>query len=217
MTKTAGVYKVTLGNGTFYIGSSVQLKIREYSHIRSLKIDEHINKIMQKNYNKYKTFNFEIMLFCDKEDVLFYEQRALDIFFGTPGCANMNPAAFNTLGLKWTEEQKAKHCLTMLSLPSETKEKMRQAVIESNKRRTGTKNKPHSEETKNKISLARINKRTSHCKNGHEYSKANTYINKNKRTCRKCMQDIGKAYYKANREKVLTQTKERYYNKKIST
>jgi hypothetical protein len=207
MSKKAGVYKATLGNGLFYIGSSVQLKIREYNHIRSLKLGEHTNALMQRNYDTYKTFDFEVILYCSKEDVLFYEQRALDIFFGTPGCANLTPTAFNTLGLKWTEEQKAKHCLVMSSLSDEIKEKMRQAVIESNKRRTGTKNKPHSEETKNKISLARINKRTSHCKNGHEMTDENCLWekrgpNKLKRLCKICRKEYERNWYLKKKEKI---------------
>lgn len=68
-----GIYKITnLVNGKVYIGcSSWNIKKRWTFHKQELKNDRHINKHLQKSYNKYgrTNFRFEIIELCDKEIV----------------------------------------------------------------------------------------------------------------------------------------------------
>jgi len=51
------------------------------------------------------------------------------------------------------------------------------------------------------IGLAAINARKTHCKRGHEFTKDNTYLGKNMRSCKKCTLKRASDYYQNNREK----------------
>jgi group I intron endonuclease len=78
-----GVYVITnLANGKCYIGSSVEIWSRWACHKCGLKYNRHFNLHLQHAYNKYGevVFVFEILLYCDKENLLFYENRAIKEF-----------------------------------------------------------------------------------------------------------------------------------------
>jgi group I intron endonuclease len=79
----SGVYEIKNEiNGHCYIGSSVNLIRRLYSHEHGLQNCYHQNKHLQSAYNKYgeKNFTFRILFYCDKENTLLYEQICLDAF-----------------------------------------------------------------------------------------------------------------------------------------
>jgi group I intron endonuclease len=105
-----GIYQiVNIINGKRYIGSAVNLRGRKVRHFANLKGGYHENNHLQKSYNKYKkeNFKFEILFYCDKKDLIFYEQRAID-YYGILNLYNIAPIAGNTLGLKASEESKLK-------------------------------------------------------------------------------------------------------------
>jgi group I intron endonuclease len=80
-----GIYKIeNIITGDFYIGQSINLKKRKYQHFYELKRNKHYNKYLQYSYNKYenKNFEFSILLYCDANNLTFYEQLLVD---------NLNP------------------------------------------------------------------------------------------------------------------------------
>ena len=102
----SGVYQITTPSGKRYIGSAVDLKSRWRVHKHHLRMGTHCNALLQAAWNKYgNDISFEVLLFCSRENVVFYEQLSLDALQ-----PELNVAKFagNTLGYKHTEETKSK-------------------------------------------------------------------------------------------------------------
>jgi group I intron endonuclease len=130
---TCGIYKITnLKTGKFYIGSSVNIERRWYSHKSRLRRGIHSNEHLLNAWNKYgeDCFDFSILHETKKEQLLDLEQEIID----ESGCLNRKIGYNKAL----------KTCSSMLGKKhsEETKEKLRAA-------RLGRK---HTEETKSKIS-----------------------------------------------------------------
>lgn len=162
--RRAGIYKITnIHNGKSYIGSAVNLYARKHIHFSTLKTNKHKNRHLQNAYNKYgkEAFEFKILLYCDKENLIFYEQRALDRY---DNLYNLKLIAGSNLGVKYSEESKKrmsmvqkglnktlseehKNILRNRKISKETRERMSLA----NKGGKGFTGK-HSEETKKKMS-----------------------------------------------------------------
>jgi group I intron endonuclease len=105
-----GIYQiVNLVNGKRYIGSAANLKLREKQHKECLKGNRHHNKYLQNSYDKYSedSFEFQVLLYCSKEDLIFYEQRAIDAY-NFEDLYNLAPTAGNTLGFSFSIESKKK-------------------------------------------------------------------------------------------------------------
>ncbi len=81
-----GVYQIrNLKNGKRYIGSAAQERgftQRWREHKSRLNRNTHVSPILQRAWNKHgtETFVFEILLCCDPQNCLMYEQIALDHF-----------------------------------------------------------------------------------------------------------------------------------------
>lgn len=164
-----GIYQiVNFVNGMRYIGSSSNLKNRLCEHKRQLNKNCHTNKFLQNASNKYgiNNFKFEILLYCSKEDLIFYEQRAIDAYdFNT--LYNIRIKAESNQGLKASDETRKKLSTERKTrkLSSETRKKISEShkgkiLSDETKRKlseinTGEKHpkfgKPHSKETKKKI------------------------------------------------------------------
>ena len=177
-----GVYVIqNVINNKKYIGSSISIKRRMSEHFRCLKKQRHPSLYFQRAFNKYNEDNFKpkCLLYCDKSNLLFYEQRALDVYkpynsnYGYNTCSK----AGNMLGFKFSEESKKKSSISHLGIKSgmkgrkhteESKLKMSNSSATKGKRpsektiqaviaaRRGVK---HTEETKLKISLAHKGKK----------------------------------------------------------
>lgn len=65
-----------------YIGSSCTLRKRFNAHKVALYKNAHYNKHLQAAYNKYgkDAFEWNIILYCAKKDLIFYEQRCIDAY-----------------------------------------------------------------------------------------------------------------------------------------
>lgn len=77
MQLNSGVYKiVNVQTGDFYIGSSINLSLREKNHFNKLKHNKHVNTYLQNVYAKYgkENLKFEILATCPKEYLLKLEQ-----------------------------------------------------------------------------------------------------------------------------------------------
>ena len=94
--KHAGVYQITcIPSGNVYIGSSVALDRRLREHKRELRIGTHYSSYMQNSWNKYgpDAFEFKVLVICEKDMTLFYEQIFLDALepkFNTAKIAGSN-------------------------------------------------------------------------------------------------------------------------------
>lgn len=107
----SGIYKI-LNNITekFYIGSAVNFKARWTQHKGKLNLNIHPNKFLQSSWNLHgeEAFEFIILEYCEKEQLLIREQYWID---ATKCCDrnigyNLFPIAGSALGSKWTEERK---------------------------------------------------------------------------------------------------------------
>lgn len=103
-----GIYKITCG-GTFYYGQAQDLKKREGKHMSYIQRGEHHNRHLQRAYDKYGEFTFEVVLYCETNELDRYEQWFLDTYQPMEKCANIaKDAAAPTRGLKLPHSDEAK-------------------------------------------------------------------------------------------------------------
>lgn len=81
MKRISGIYHiVNIINNHHYIGSSVNLHGRMNGHFQNLTKGCHENKHLQNAINKYgiENFQFEILLICDRNMLIYFEQKCID-------------------------------------------------------------------------------------------------------------------------------------------
>ena len=171
MVNQSGIYIITNNlNKHCYIGSALNIRKRWNRHKSDLCLQKHHSLYLQRAYNKYGSvnFTFTILLICDKKDLLFYEQRAIDRYKPE---YNQCPVAGNCTGHKTSEEAKRKlsECFSGSKNPNFGKkhsDETKAIISATHKGKTITQkgrdavSKAHtgkvmSAETKAKISLAR--------------------------------------------------------------
>lgn len=153
MNINIGIYRLVDQSDREYIGSSVNLKLRKYTHFWLLKKNRHFNIKLQNSWNKYGEdfFRFEAFYVCAKEELLKIEQAILD---------NVKPhynIALTTnvimTGRKFSEEHKRKireansgsnHYNWGKQRSKETKDKIRATIL----------GRKHSLETRMKMSVS---------------------------------------------------------------
>ena len=138
--KTAGIYRIDLGNNNFYIGSAVNLANREQQHRNGLKRKDHINIRAQNCWNKYGVFKFTVLEECVKDNLLLREQFHIDQHRDNPKMTNICLVAGSSLGIKRS---------------AETREKLSAALM-------GHVGHVHSDETRAKISDTQTGRVLSH-------------------------------------------------------
>ena len=85
---TCGIYEIWIDK-YFYQGSSNNIEKRINEHKRDLKNNKHINRKMQFIWNKYQVFEHQVLVECDKDFVLAYEQDYIDANWGDPKYMNL--------------------------------------------------------------------------------------------------------------------------------
>jgi group I intron endonuclease len=86
----SGTYRIDLGGGWFYVGSSRDLAKREREHRRSLTTDTHFNQILQRAFDKHSgSFEFTVLGLHPEDELLEREQTLLDAHRDDPKCANI--------------------------------------------------------------------------------------------------------------------------------
>lgn len=127
--KKSGTYKITIAHRNYY-GSSTDLLRRKDNHKHELKKGIHANEVMQRAFDKYDDFQFEILELCAPEETLIKEQPLLDRFYRTEGNMNLCPVAANSYGYKHTEETRKKMSAWQLGrkLPASTLRKKSELV-----------------------------------------------------------------------------------------
>ena len=149
---SCGVYKISsLADDKIYIGSSSNIDLRKNNHFVKLRIGTHTNKILQNFFNKYgeEKLKFEVIEFCEEENLLKREQYYLDLLKPK---FNILKIAGRSTGYKHTEETKSKNSSAHIGNKSrlgkinseETKDKIKKSLTGKN----------HTEETKKLMSLS---------------------------------------------------------------
>ena len=103
---SCGIYKITIGDH-YYFGQSSDLVARRRAHHYSLKKQSHYNKHMQRCFDKYQEFSFEILLYCDEDNLDMYEQRLINTHIDDRKCMNISKrVGVYSRGHKVSEEEK---------------------------------------------------------------------------------------------------------------
>jgi group I intron endonuclease len=103
---SSGVYEiVNTVDGKRYVGSASDIKGRWAVHRHGLSRGKHHSRYLQAAWNKHggDQFVFRALLFCDKPNLLLYEQAAMDAL--SPEY-NLAKFASSCLGVKWSDEAK---------------------------------------------------------------------------------------------------------------
>lgn len=145
----AGIYKIESISKPqrIYIGSAINIKHRWACHLSDLKMNKHHSPKLQRHFNKYNEddLQFSILLGCAKEDLIKNEQFFIDFY---KPYFNICLIAGSKLGVKMSEDVRAKMRIAKCMMTKETKEKLRIINI----------GKHHSEETKLKMRIAHLGK-----------------------------------------------------------
>lgn len=134
----SGVYMIRdTVSGRRYIGSAVSIKKRWKEHRRGLEQGHHHSKFMLRCWRvRPESFEFHVILYCSRENLLMYEQLLID---GYKPEFNSAPKAGSQLGFRMSDESKAK-------------------LSEAAKRTKNFTGRKHSEDSKRKISESRKGK-----------------------------------------------------------
>lgn len=136
MIAATGIYMIVCtGNDMFYVGSAVNMRSRWMQHLRELKRGNHANKRMQGAFKKYGEnafFSAAVEIVGDKKELICVEQRWIDATCAVSSGFNICRTAGSTLGLKASEETKAKMSAShkgrkMPPMSEEQKEVLRKA------------------------------------------------------------------------------------------
>lgn len=100
----SGIYAFECSpTGKLYVGSAKRLRIRRKKHLDLLRGGRHPNIHFQRAWQKHggSAFQFRVLLVCAVADLIFYEQRALDVLMPE---LNILRTARSSLGRKYTPE-----------------------------------------------------------------------------------------------------------------
>ena len=106
-----GIYQIrNVETGRCYVGQSIHLKQREYCHWDDLDNKRYKNRHLQNSYNKHgkRFFIFEILMYCNPEDLTYYEQLFVDIDKTHNRSYNVRVCVESNRGIKRTKKQKEK-------------------------------------------------------------------------------------------------------------
>lgn len=144
----SGIYSIKNAiNGKIYVGSAVNLRKRRNIHLHQLRNGKHHSKKLQNSWDKHGegSFLFSVLLFCEKIDLVKYEQIVIDFYDCCRLGYNNRPDAGSTIGFKHSDMTKEKASLRRgWKHTDEAKKKM----SEANRLRI------HTPETKMKIGEA---------------------------------------------------------------
>jgi group I intron endonuclease len=100
-----GIYRIVSPSGKFYVGSAELISKRWNQHRHLLRAGRHHNKPLQAAYSKYGDLSFEVLLICERSDLLMYEQRAIDVLHPE---YNILRVAGRVVGYEHSEETRRK-------------------------------------------------------------------------------------------------------------
>lgn len=127
-----GIYKIINKiNEDCYIGSSINLKNREFRHLRDLKNNNHHSVILQRAVEKYgiENFQFEIVEECLKSELLNREQYYLDTLNPKYNICKIAGSPLGTKQSKEACEKKRKYAIENNIVPPESTWKEKQKEV----------------------------------------------------------------------------------------
>lgn len=110
----SGIYLITnTGSGKVYVGSACDLSERRRRHFGHLRTRRHFNPHLQSAWDEYgeEAFTFTVLLSCDRTQLIFFEQRAIDTLLATRGKSglyNKDYTAGSRLGSTLSAESRAR-------------------------------------------------------------------------------------------------------------
>lgn len=148
----AGIYSIcNTVNGKVYIGSTCNLSVRRSRHFRDLRSQTHANAHLQRAFNKHgeSAFTFKIIERVDDVSLLIArEQFWIDSESVSKALYNLSPAAGSQLGIKRSDETKARMSESL---------KGKRITEEQRKRLSAAKlGSKHTPETRAKMSQQRL-------------------------------------------------------------
>jgi len=170
-----GIYSIKNKiNNEVYIGSSINISKRKYNHNYQIKKGSHANRYLTRAIQKYgaENFTFEVLEECSADQLKEREQFYIDKYQAFGNGYNLLPNAYRNTGYKHTKSALLKMGATHkgVKFTDEHKKKISDALkshkrteehckkISLSKAGKNTRfNYQHSQETKDKISLAKIN------------------------------------------------------------
>lgn len=141
-----GIYQIkNILSDQRYIGSAVDIAHRWSAHKYELVNNRHHNAHLQAAWNKYgeNAFELTVLLFCEKSELLRYEQYFIDSIHPEYNIAKI---AGNLLGTKRTEETKRK-----IGISNKGKIRTLEARQQMSRSHLGV---PMSEQTRSRMSKA---------------------------------------------------------------
>lgn len=148
--QTTGIYEIrNLVNGKRYVGSAVHFGYRWTKHQSQLAKGNHHSRHLQRAWEKYGStaFEFRKLIICGRENLIMYEQAAMDAYKPE---YNVAPKAGSALGVVRTAEAIARTVATRRarggwSPTQETREKISATL-------KGQPGRPHTAESILKMS-----------------------------------------------------------------
>lgn len=126
----SGIYSITSPSGNQYIGSAVSFRLRWNKHRSRLRAGTHHCAPLQASWEKYgeENFKFEVLIVCTRENLLFYEQSAIDIL--RPRYNVAKTAGHPTLGMTTGESTKTKISMAIKGIvrSEETRQRISRAA-----------------------------------------------------------------------------------------
>ena len=155
-----GIYKIkNKVNGKVYIGQSLDIEERLYTHKQALNRNAHENEHLQRSWNKYgkENFIFEIIEECDENILTQREQYYINMYGGINSENTYNQREASSHG---THSEYTKHKISK-SQKGKQETQGRKVSLEGRKILSEShKGKKASEDTKRKMSIAHKGK---HC------------------------------------------------------
>ncbi len=151
----SGIYKIQskIHAERYYIGSAINIKRRWSEHRKNLKNNKHVNPKLQNSYNKYGKYDLDFMIIelCSPELLIQQEQYYINELKPWFNCS---PTAGSQLGMKRSEESKAKMRKKRMPFSEEWKlnlSKGKLGIKRGKNKNPSIKYKPRTEEQKENL------------------------------------------------------------------
>jgi len=151
ITKICGIYKIlNIITKDYYLGSACNICIRWGQHRRELRKNLRGNTHFQNAWNRYgeQAFEFSIILLCDREHKLYFEDGFLKLF--NPAYNIATDASAPMQGRNHSEETRAR--MSVARLGTHPTDETRAKMSVSSKGNTSCLGHKQTEETRAQIS-----------------------------------------------------------------
>ena len=157
-----GIYQIrNLVTGFCCAGQSINLKGRPGQHWRKLKNNKHDNSHLQNSYNKHgkECFVFEVIIYCHKEYLTYYEQSFVDKYIALNISYNICRECVDSCkGVKRSNETLSRMSEAWKNRPPATEETRKKMAKAKKGKTSSMKGKHYPEEVRKNMSIAAKNK-----------------------------------------------------------